>query len=341
MLSSTLAEENSLYDIASDLLNKPVDKIAHFRSGGNSTIYQIQSGNNDYALKCYSLNDGHDRLRRETEGFRFLHFHNVACVPTTISADYDQFCALYEWIDGSHINEPDSTDIDAILSFCSRLFKLGRHESALRLKQASASCFSGKDVVDQMRHRLDQLQQIEALHPQLECFLQLDFFPMLISLEDNARRQYAAGNIQFDDQIDPSIRVLSPSDFGFHNALCRSNGSFVFLDFEYFGWDDPVKLTADVLLHPAMELDDILKQQFLDGIKDLHADQNKEQFSERFSALYPLYGLIWCLIILNPYLPAYGNQQAHNQKSNIDALDKAKKLLKRINDFNEYSRKFI
>jgi hypothetical protein len=41
-----------------------------------------------------------------------------------------------------------------------------------------------------------------------------------------------------------------PSDFGYHNALRRPDGSLAFVDFEYFGWDDPVKLTADILLHP-------------------------------------------------------------------------------------------
>ena len=34
-------------------------------------------------------------------------------------------------------------------------------------------------------------------------------------------------------------RTLSPSDFGFHNALLRGGREWVFLDFEYFGWDDP------------------------------------------------------------------------------------------------------
>ena len=49
-------------------------------------------------------------------------------------------------------------------------------------------------------------------------------------------------------------RSLVPSDFGFHNSLRRPDGSLAFVDFEYFGWDDPVKLTADILLHPGRPL---------------------------------------------------------------------------------------
>ena len=42
-------------------------------------------------------------------------------------------------------------------------------------------------------------------------------------------------------------QILSPSDFGFHNSLMTINGSLTFIDFDYFDWDDPVKLTADFI----------------------------------------------------------------------------------------------
>ena len=45
------------------------------------------------------------------------------------------------------------------------------------------------------------------------------------------------------------MQVFSPSDFGFHNALLKDNGKLCFLDFEYFGRDDPVKLMADFIWH--------------------------------------------------------------------------------------------
>ena len=43
--------------------------------------------------------------------------------------------------------------------------------------------------------------------------------------------------------------ILSPSDFGFHNSLFRNNKLF-FFDFEYAGWDDPIKLMCDFILNP-------------------------------------------------------------------------------------------
>lgn len=78
---------------------------------------------------------------------------------------------------------------------------------------------------------------------------------------------------------------------------------WVFLDFEYFGWDDPVKMLSDFLLHPAMELTDELKRQFTAGVlRQCHRDRS---LAERLVYLYPLYGLKWCLILLNEFLPEH------------------------------------
>ena len=43
-------------------------------------------------------------------------------------------------------------------------------------------------------------------------------------------------------------RCLSPSDFGFHNALLEATGKLRFVDFEYAGWDDPAKTGVRLFL---------------------------------------------------------------------------------------------
>ena len=98
-----------------------------------------------------------------------------------------------------------------------------------------------------------------------------------------------------------AARTLSPSDFGFHNAIRRAGGGLAFVDFEYFGWDDPAKTIADYLLHPAMALGDALKRRF--------ADQVQAAFGElpgspraRAWCIHGL-GLKWALILVNDFLP--------------------------------------
>ena len=74
-----------------------------------------------------------------------------------------------------------------------------------------------------------------------------------------------------------------------------------FLDFEYFGWDDPVKLTADFLLHPGMTLAPAARRSFRLAAERRYA--NDPGFGARLDALYVLFGLRWVLVLLNEFLP--------------------------------------
>jgi len=104
-------------------------------------------------------------------------------------------------------------------------------------------------------------------------------------------------NREYDMIINRDQQILSPSDFGFHNALRKKNGSLVFLDFEYFGWDDPVKLMCDFAFHPGMALSmEMRKYWFQESLK-LYG----EGLIPRLNASWPLYGLCWVLILLNEF----------------------------------------
>jgi hypothetical protein len=107
--------------------------------------------------------------------------------------------------------------------------------------------------------------------------------------------------LDFDAELPQRWRSLAASDFGFHNSLRRIDGSLVFVDFEYFGWDDPVKLTADILLHPGRTLSRSHRNKLREAAQRLYgADPG---FGGRLSAYLPLFGLRWVLILLNEFIP--------------------------------------
>ena len=121
---------------------------------------------------------------------------------------------------------------------------------------------------------------------------------------------------------------------GFHNTVRRRSGELVFLDFEYFGWDDPVKLVADFMLHPGMSLGARHRQKFHDGaVLALNVDS---KFQDRLNILYPLYALRWVMIILNEFLPERWSRRLHaGAASDLEAvqlrqLRKAKDALMRL-----------
>ncbi|SVD80991.1 uncharacterized protein METZ01_LOCUS433845, partial [marine metagenome] len=104
-------------------------------------------------------------------------------------------------------------------------------------------------------------------------------------------------NSDYDLVINRDQQSLSPSDFGFHNALRKKNGSLVFLDFEYFGWDDPVKLMCDFAFHPGMNLSMGMRKYWFQATLNLYG----EKILPRLNSSWPLYGLCWVLILLNEF----------------------------------------
>ena len=138
--------------------------------------------------------------------------------------------------------------------------------------------------------------------------------------------------------------MLSPSDFGFHNALLTKDG-LKFIDFEYFGWDDPVKLTCDFLLHPGMMLTDQQKNLWLNKMENVFI--NDDTFHMRLSASYSLYGLCWCLIMLNVFITDSKGKKiiAAIEKNDLEQnktkqLERSKKLLEHVNNVNKQGLPF-
>ena len=110
---------------------------------------------------------------------------------------------------------------------------------------------------------------------------------------------------------------------------------FFFLDFEHFGWDDPAKMIADFLLHPAMVLDAFLKRRFVANI--LSCFEDRETLEKRVEILYPLFGLKWCMILLNEFVPEDLLRrefacEASLEKDEVqtEQLKKSRQMLKRI-----------
>jgi hypothetical protein len=144
---------------------------------------------------------------------------------------------------------------------------------------------------------LDRLED----EPALKAFLSDEFAAALEDCLFTTRKALSSAGIAFDGELTQQQRSLVPSDFGFHNALRDEKGRLTFIDFEYFGWDDPAKLTADILLHPGTPVAPELRSRFRAAAKKLYG--HDPNFAARLGAFHPLFGLRWVLILLNEFHP--------------------------------------
>lgn len=320
--------------IAETLAECPVRAVTPVRGGANNRVYRVECEEGRlFALKSYfrQANDPRDRLGTEIAALGFLHRHGIKVVPEIIASDSDAGFALFEWIEGEAVTQPDDGDIDSTLALTAQLRGLGEASDATDLLLASEACLSGAEVERQVKARLDSLREPAAGEPELARFLEHDFVPALKKAVDDVREGYHREGLDFGRDIDPDKRTLSPSDFGFHNTLRQQDGKLVFVDFEYFGWDDPVKLTADFLHHPGMTLTEAQKVRFQAGTaKIFEADAS---FQARLALLYPIIGLRWCMILLNEFLPErlsrrrFAESVGSEQGLRVQQLNKARAQL--------------
>lgn len=325
---------------------------------GNSRIFKLTASEvGVHALKVYPDRQFDKRPRLETEfsAVSFLQAKNFP-VMKAIVKDESFNWAIYSWISGEGIQSPNEDFIEEASNFIENLAPLSRHceedevrlrgkskQSNLEMKPglprplmrprndkfpgfknfplASEACLSGVEIVRQIQEKFLRLMQVES--PLLEQFLNEEFLPVF-QLSIQVARKYA--NHLFELPLPRSLQILSPSDFGAHNAIREESGRTVFIDFEYFGWDDPVKLVCDLYFHPGMNLSGELKEEWIQRSKEIF--RKDPSFETRLIAYLPLFGLRWCLILLNVFLP---NRTALDKtRTGLVQLNKARSLLTQV-----------
>ena len=271
--------------------------------GRNSRIWRVASGGRAFALKQYPSrrDDPRDRLSTEVGALRLMERYRIDTVPRVLGVDGEHGYVLLSWIDGSEVAAVSDADIDAAIVFLTAIHSLRATPWAAEQPLAAEACLCGQEIERQIQRRLARLRDAARNEYELIDFVDNSVAPRLAVESPKARHAMTAAGLAFDAELPQEWRSLVPSDFGFHNSLRRPDGALAFLDFEYFGWDDPVKLTADILLHPGRPLEPTQRQRFRQAVTQLYGGD--PAFAGRLSAYLPLFGLRWVLILLNEFIP--------------------------------------
>ena len=201
--------------------------------------------------------------------------------------------ALFEWIDGKQIKTVNNLEVFSAINFIKKLKKIPRSCLNKYLYNAVEPCFNLNDIKNQINQKKYNLT-INNSSKKISSFINKFFNPTLKKvIKNNISKKISLV------KINKQSLILSPSDFGFHNCLKLKNNKFIFLDFEYFGRDDAIKLVSDFLLHPGMRLTDLQKKFWTK--KMLSIFKNDVFFKRRLSAFIPYYALRWSLIALNDF----------------------------------------
>jgi hypothetical protein len=291
--------------IASELCSLPVVEVNFAGSGSNSRVFKVRTPDKYFALKFFrsSPDGGNTRLEAEVAASQFFKKFKISNTSELVQHSNEYNCALFNWIEGTKIEQITRSEIDEALRFLKMIFNLENAPAVKDFPFGIEACISGTEVVSQVNKRLFKLDKSVSRYPELLPFLEERFKPLMKRIITSSMRAYEFNGEDFSKQIRDNLLILSPVDFGFHNAI-RKKAEVVFFDFEFFGWDDPTHLVADTVLHPGMQISDADKSYFVETAFDLL--RVKDPFFEaRYYALTPLYALRWACIILNPFLLDY------------------------------------
>jgi hypothetical protein len=284
-------DDDMLRRAAQTMLGEPVVAIEPVARGANSALYKLHTARGVIALKRYppAQNDLRQRLTTEWTALRFLRAQGLDQVPEPLALDNDAGLLALEWLPGTPADPPREADLGLLLDFIGRVFACSDRPGADQFGADIEACLAPSHILDQIAARLQRL----AGSTDVEQVIAEDVTPHLQRAEAAVDQPAPLGEVPRAQQR------LVVADIGFHNALRRPDGRLAFIDFDCFGWDDPVKTAADFLLHPTTRL---TPEQQSEAVRRLAAFAPvPAAHLHRLRRLLPLYAIRWALILLNPF----------------------------------------
>ncbi len=219
--------------------------------GRNNSVFLIKDSNGTKKVAKFFAQNRTINYKREKLFLEHCQKHNLDCVPKLFASNNQDKSILVEYIEGNKISNQhicekfiaDAAQFIIDLNSSHRFF--GNYYTA------SDACFSIKEMVTSIDYRHNLMHQDQDNLKKLSSKADIDFHEYE-NMWTNLKRKLQTNFDQFKIiRMTPrEIRIYSPSDFGPHNMLINSRGQLKFLDFEYAGYDDPLKLSLDFFSMP-------------------------------------------------------------------------------------------
>lgn len=298
------------------------DSVTSLPGGRNNQVWKVVCGEKHFLLKRYfwSDEDPRDRIGHEWAFLSYLRSINCNVAPAPLVKAPADRCALLEFVEGAPVQDVTAKDVETATDFFLQMNE-GRERGGL-LPLVSEGCLSLESHLAVASARVERLAAIEPddrNHSDALNFVKMTIRPLWSAVEKSIR---SCPVLEFSRVLPMEERCLSPSDFGFHNALREMDGRLRFLDFEYAGWDDPAKTIIDFCNQPDRLLPVDLAGIFRNRVSQ--ASPAPHSLNQRIALLEPLYQLKWACICLNGFLPGRGFSDPRPDRSPVAHLERAR-----------------
>lgn len=305
--------------------------------GGNNRVFRVDVPKGSLVLKAYFQHpdDSRDRLDAEFSFLKHVWNMGIRNIPQPVARLPLRQLGLYTFIHGKRFT-PGSVTQDHVAQAASFVHTINTNRNGFAgqsnapdlitedrpvVAHASDACFTLAHHLGSIEQRLSRVIALPGktdIDKQAVAFAQGDLTAVWKKLVSRFRSQVERAKLDLHQPVDEGDRVLSPSDFGFHNAVlqevnaAQANDSptdqVAFLDCEYAGWDDPAKLICDFFTQIAVPVPIEHLTMFTDTFTScLHSAADVIQ---RVELLLPLYKIKWCAMALGDFSPVSAKRRA-------------------------------
>ncbi|UFZ04412.1 aminoglycoside phosphotransferase family protein [Bradyrhizobium ontarionense] len=285
--------------------------LTRLAGGRNNQVFRLDTEAGPLVLKRYftDARDSRDRLGAEWSFISHAWSRGVHVVPEPLACDRAEQAGLYSFVQGRKLGATElaPVHVDAAIDFVLAVNAPPRPA----LAPGSEACFSLTEHIATVERRVARLATLDGEVPHVAEARQLvaaRLQPAWEAVKADILRGAAAEGLALDAAIPGDQVCLSPSDFGFHNALIDETGKLTFLDFEYAGRDDPAKLVSDFFCQPEVPVPLAMHEHFIERLTEgLGLDAASVT---RCHLLLDAYQIKWTCIILNDFLPLGATRRA-------------------------------
>lgn len=272
-------------------------KLERLHGGINNQVFRCDDGRRKWVIKGYTPTQPgqRDRMQAELQFLRFAAKVAPGFTPAMIHEDQERRCVVLENLEGTTFREGVPPPPEAVQKAVQFVEQLNREPELARqsiLLDAAEGFLSLRQHLANVRERVKAMdcQHLEPnIRPEAEVLLH-DVRIELAQQEENISELIDKGLIK--DKIHPDQRCISPSDFGFHNAINTATG-VRFIDFEFAGWDDPAKASLDFILQPRVPVCNHGSPLLAAWLPD-----QRQAIEDRCKHLGPILQLKWLCILL-------------------------------------------
>ena len=285
-------------------LEVSVDSLTPLHGGINNQVFSCGGGPKNskrFVIKGYIPRGLTDRMLAEVQFLRYALQVAPSYVPQLLSQDDERRCIVLEYLDGQTYTaglRPSEEDVVEACNFF-RLLNADQLLAKEYVKQSAAEGFLS--LTEHLENVCGRLNQFSTEHLPIESRSQANLLVQKIFKEFDVLADQTKALIdkgQAQDTISSDDCYVSPSDFGFHNAMRCANG-VKFFDFEFAGWDDPAKTALDFMLQPRVPVKSSLAHLFSQSFLPF----GSEQLRIRTNILGPILRLKWLCIMLSVLRP--------------------------------------